>query len=309
VATVGILDEPKVDCHVHVFEPARFPYEPDTFYAPSGPEIGTAAHLLAVFDTYGVANALLVGPNSGYGTDNRCLLDALARAPGRLRGMAVVPNDIPTAELGRLKAAGIVGVTLNAALFGVDHYRDAVGLLADLTVLDMFADVQVERDQLVDLMALLRRSEVRIVVDHCGRPAPGAGFDQAGFRGLLDLAGTGRACVKLSGLVKYSAEPYPHRDAWPYVRALIEAFGPGGCVWGSDWPFLRAPERIDYGPLLTLFEHLVPDPAARRAVLWDTPRRLFGFDAPASAGQERPPDRATAGRGSVAEAPMTEERR
>jgi predicted TIM-barrel fold metal-dependent hydrolase len=40
---------------------------------------------------------------------------------------------------------------------------------------------------------------------------------------------------------------------------------------------LRAPARIDYGPLLALFDQLLPDPAARQAVMWDTPRRLFGF--------------------------------
>ena len=50
-------------------------------------------------------------------------------------------------------------------------------------------------------------------------------------------------------------------------------------MWGSDWPFLRAPERIDYGPLLDLMDTLVPDAPSRRKVLWDTPRRLFGFGA------------------------------
>jgi predicted TIM-barrel fold metal-dependent hydrolase len=50
-------------------------------------------------------------------------------------------------------------------------------------------------------------------------------------------------------------------------------------VWASDWPFLKATERIDYGPLLKMFEGLVPDPADRRKILWDTPRRWFGFGA------------------------------
>jgi predicted TIM-barrel fold metal-dependent hydrolase len=48
-------------------------------------------------------------------------------------------------------------------------------------------------------------------------------------------------------------------------------------MWGSDWPFLKAAERLDYGPLLALFAHWVPDPQLRQAILWDTPRRLFGF--------------------------------
>ena len=39
--------------------------------------------------------------------------------------MAVVPNDIPRAELAELRAAGVLGVTLNAALLGVEYYADA----------------------------------------------------------------------------------------------------------------------------------------------------------------------------------------
>jgi len=96
---------------------------------------------------------------------------------------------------------------------------------------------------------------------------------------LLRWADTGRVHVKLSGHYKFSREPYPYRDAWPYVHALVDAFGLDGCLWGSDWPFLRASERIDYGPLLRLVEVLLPTPADRRKLLWDTPRRLFAFRA------------------------------
>jgi predicted TIM-barrel fold metal-dependent hydrolase len=57
----------------------------------------------------------------------------------------------------------------------------------------------------------------------------------------------------------------------------MDAFGPDGCLWGSDWPFLRAGQRVDYGPLLRLVEHLIPDHQDRRTVLWETPHALFGF--------------------------------
>lgn len=53
--------------------------------------------------------------------------------------------------------------------------------------------------------------------------------------------------------------------------------GPDHCVWASDWPFLRMPERVDYGPLLALPAHQVPEEDDRRAVLWDTPHREYGF--------------------------------
>jgi len=268
-----------VDCHVHVFDPQRFPYRPDTFYAPAGQELGTPARLRTVLDAHGVEHALLVGPNSGYGDDNRCLLDALATGDGRYRGMAVVDNATTRAELADLRAAGVVGVTLNAALLGVEYYADADRLLADLAALDMIADVQVVDDQLVALAPLLERAGVRVVVDHCGRPDPRAGLDTAGFRELLRWGRSGRAVVKLSGCVKVSREPYPHPDLVPYLRALVGEFGPDRCVWGSDWPFLRMPERVDYAPLLTLLAEQVPDDDARRRILWDTPVREFGFQA------------------------------
>ena len=60
-------------------------------------------------------------------------------------------------------------------------------------------------------------------------------------------------------------------------EALIKAFTPQTLVWASDWPFLRAPARLDYGPLRALVDDWFPQAADRQAVLWDTPRRLFGW--------------------------------
>ena len=42
---MNIYDEPKIDCHNHIFDPARFPYNPSAHYAPTGGEIGTAANV------------------------------------------------------------------------------------------------------------------------------------------------------------------------------------------------------------------------------------------------------------------------
>lgn len=274
---MGIFTEPKVDTHCHVLDPARFPYAPDVIYRPVGPEIGTPEQYLQVMQAYGIRHALLVGPNSGYGYDNRCLLDTLQQGEGRFRGVAVVRNDIGRDELLALKVAGVVGVAFNATVLGVEHYLAAGPLLKLLADLDLVVSLQVERDQLVALRPLLESSGVRIVVDHCGRPGADAGIDQPGLRELLALAATGRVAVKLSGYQKFSRQPPPHQDAWPFVRALLEAFGPDACMWASDWPFLRTPVRMDVGPLLVTFERLVPDAADRRRILWDTPRRWFGF--------------------------------
>ncbi|MGH8682202.1 MAG: amidohydrolase family protein [Burkholderiales bacterium] len=275
---MSLYDEPKIDCHNHVFDPARFPYADDAAYKPPPHEVGTAAHFLRVLDAYGVRSALVVGPTSGYGPDNRCLLDGIAASGGRFKGIAVVNVDASRADLERLKAAGVVGVRLDAIAHGVAHFAGAAALLETLATLGLFAQMQVERDQLAELAPLLERSGVRLLIDHCGRPAPEAGLGQPGFKALLGLARTGRATVKLSGPFRFSRGGAPYADTLPYVRAIIDAYTPDACVWGSDWPFLRMSERIDYGPVLKFVETWLPDAGARRKVLWDTPRRLFGFD-------------------------------
>lgn len=273
----AVFAEPKIDCHMHVFDPVRFPYRTDTHYRPASHELATAQHFRQLMDAYGVRHALLVGPNSGYGLDNRYMLDTIARSEGRFKGVAVVGNDATSSELAALKAAGVVGIAWNATFYGTAYYADAAPLLERVAELGLFLDLQVEHDQLVALMPLLARSRVRILVDHCGRPNPEAGPDQAGFRALCELGATGRAHVKLSGYTKCSKEPPPHDDAKPFIDALVEAFTLERCLWASDWPFLRAPMRIDYGVLLAIAERWFPDPAGRRKLLWETPKALFGF--------------------------------
>jgi predicted TIM-barrel fold metal-dependent hydrolase len=176
-----------------------------------------------------------------------------------------------------MKSAGVVGLAFNPAMNGVDAMADADALFDTLSELDMFAQIQTIGDQLMALRPLIERTRTRILIDHCGRPEVASGIEQPGFQMLLRLADNDRTVVKLSGLQKFSQLPYPYEDAQIFVQQLLAAFGPDRCVWGSDWPFLRAPERMDYAPLLTLVQRLIPDADARRRVLWSTPSRLFGF--------------------------------
>jgi 2-pyrone-4,6-dicarboxylate lactonase len=74
------------DCHCHVFGPAaRFPYAEPRSYTPADAQL---AAYLAMLDRLGFDRGVLVQP-SAYGRDNRAMLDALAREPQRLRGVAV----------------------------------------------------------------------------------------------------------------------------------------------------------------------------------------------------------------------------
>jgi predicted TIM-barrel fold metal-dependent hydrolase len=276
LSTLHLFDRPKVDSHCHVLDPARFPYGDAIPYHPAGQELGTADYFQHVMAAYGVRHALLVGPNSGYGTDNRCLLDAIARGEGRFKGIAVVPSDTGRAALAALQAQGIVGIAFNPALHGSAYYQDIGPLLAHMESLGLFAQLQVSNDQLLDFLPLIQATGIRILIDHCGRPDLSAGTQAAGLQALLALADTGRATIKLSGFAKYSGQVFPFEDARAHTRLLMDRFGPAHCLWASDWPYLRAPYRMDYGTLLRLAESWF-SPEELQAILWDTPTQLFGW--------------------------------
>jgi len=277
--TPGLLTTPKIDCHGHLFDPERFPYQDGVAYRPAGGEIATADYFSAVMQANGVAHALLVGPNSGYGTDNRCMLDAIRHGGGRFKGIAVLDAKTSRAELQDLQAQGVVGAAFNVALLGADAYADADALFDRLAELELFVQVQVKDDEMVTLAPRLHGCGAKLLVDHHGRPAVSAGLGAPGFQALLGLADTGRCHVKLSGYDKFSRQAFPFADTAPFTQALLAAFGPSHCLWASDWPHVRAVRRLDHGPLLDLFARSVPDAATQRAILWDTPRRLFGFGA------------------------------
>jgi len=274
---MGIFEEPKIDCHAHVLDPGRFPYGEHIAYKPSGQEIGTTTQLLQVIKTFGVQHVLLVQPNSGYGGDNSCMLDALQHRKDVFKGVAIVDLDAELAALRALKDRGVVGIALNPTFHGNEYYANSPGLFEKLAELDMFAQLQVERDQLLMFVPWIENPPVRVLIDHCGRPTPEAGLGQPGFKELLRLAESERVYVKISGYAKFARTPYPFEDTWPFVRSLVDAFTLERCMWASDWPYLRATERQDYGPLVQLVELLFPDPDERRRLFWETPSRLFGF--------------------------------
>ena len=123
------------------------------------------------------------------------------------------------------------------------------------------------------------RRQPRPLQRHCRRSARCVKRLSRGAEGTwhLRLADSSRATVKLSGFSKFSSAEFPFADTHIYTGALLDAFGPDHCLWASDWPFLKAPQRLDYGPLLQLFAQQVPDAEDRQKILWHTPRRLFGF--------------------------------
>jgi predicted TIM-barrel fold metal-dependent hydrolase len=267
-----------VDAHCHVFDTGRFPYSAEAAYRPAPYEAGTKEQLAAVLDAHGLSHAVLVNPTSGYGYDNRCMMAAVRASDGRFKGIARVRPDADDRMLDELAAAGVIGVRLDLITDGVGvlQHPGMPHLFARIRELCWHIQVQCERDQLHDAVASLRAARVPLVIDHCGRPDALLTPSQPGFRALLELGREGHF-VKLSGPFRFFNAFEPGAVAEPFVAALLETFTPARCLWGSDWPFLRLPLRMDYGPVLANLTRWLPDAADRRQVLWDTPARLFGF--------------------------------
>ncbi|MBN8629267.1 MAG: amidohydrolase [Rhodobacterales bacterium] len=78
--------------------------------------------------------------------------------------------------------------------------------------------------------------ETVFVLDHCGVPdiASGSFADWAGW--ISRLAERPNVNAKLSGISAYGPPDWTLQTLQPYTRHLIEAFGPGRVVWGSDSP-------------------------------------------------------------------------
>ncbi len=274
---MSVLDQPKIDTHCHLFDPVNFPYAAEVSYRPQPHEIGTQAYFEQVMRCFNVSHALLVGPNSGYNFDNRCLLHALDTAPERFKGIAVLPLDTELETLAALRARGVLGAAFNAAMYGVPHYAAMVPLLRRLGELDMWAQFQVAGDQLLELLPIIDQApRLKLLFDHCGRPVVSRGLAQPGFQALLGLGREGRAVVKLSGEAKFAEMPFPFDDTRPYIEALVEAFGLTRCIWASDWPYVKAPCRLDFGPMLRRWDGMFTA-AERHQLMHRSASALFGF--------------------------------
>ena len=269
------------ETHAHVFGPAdKFPYTPDRSYTPPDAPL---EKYLAMLDTLGFARGVLV-QGSAHGRDNAAMLDALARQPKRLRGVAVADKGTPNDQLRRFDRLGIRGLRFNHFYRGgklhygggvtIDDAEALVGALADLGWhVQLWLDVK----DLPDIATQLKSWPVPVVIDHMGRTDAHAGTGAPGFQTLLRLVGEGRCWVKLSGAHRLCDDWPDYAPARPFHEALVKA-NPDRLVWGTDWPYPRIEaEMPNAGHLLDLFNMWTPDANLRRKILVDNPAKLYGF--------------------------------
>ncbi|GAA4338476.1 amidohydrolase family protein [Pigmentiphaga soli] len=270
------VPSPAWDCHAHVFGPVgRFPYAARREYTP--PDQPLAAYL-RMLDAIGVRHGVLSQP-SVYGDDNRCLLDALRAAGGRLRGIVVADVlAMDDARLEALTADGVRGVRINMALPG----GLPVALLDDVgaRLRGSGWHLEIVLDKVGSLPALipaLRRAAVPVVIEQMGSVRVAAGPAPAGFAELAGLLRDGAVWAKISHPYKISAAPPAYRDTVPLARELVAA-APTRLLWGSDWPHPRVPGPMpNDGALLDLlYDWIDGDRAIAETILCRNPAQLYG---------------------------------
>ncbi|MFE8646343.1 amidohydrolase family protein [Sphingomonas sp. NCPPB 2930] len=278
------------DCHVHIFDPARFPYVAGRTYTPG---TATVADLRDFTSRLGTERVVLVQP-SGYGTDNRCLLDALAQlGPNRARGVAVVnPTTVPAGELAQLHAAGVRSIRLNLEVKGVesaDHAKSALRNALDL-VADLHWSVQIYADLTVvaGLAGIIATAKTPVVLDHFAGLKAERGVGQEGFSTLIDLLKGDSIYIKLSAPYRASKQP-GYGDLAPFAKAFLET-APDRLVWASDWPHTGSSgarsedlsrvepfRQFDDGATLDLLRQWAGDDSLTFKILVANPARLYSF--------------------------------
>ena len=268
-----------IDCHAHVYseDEQTYPTIEKPYRPPAGK--GTIAHLRRTLRANGVRHATAVHTFTFYRWDNRFVADASRDNRDVLAGVCLLNPDDP-------KSSGVLGRYVKE--FNVRGLRSipaGSGRLDDPKVRDLWSTaarlgivvcVLVNRDKRTELESLAARyPKLPIVIDHCLNLAAGKHHD-AILDDMIGLAKIPNLHAKLSYLVTGSAQQYPFRDMHESCRQIIKAYGPGRCVWGSDFPCELWCPKATYAQHLRVFTHeLGLDAEMKRQILGETPKRLW----------------------------------
>ncbi|MFT4046780.1 MAG: amidohydrolase family protein [Solimonas sp.] len=259
------------DAHCHVFGPAdRFAYAAQRRYTP---EDAPKEALAALHARLGIDRCVIV-QGACYGTDHAALLDAVAAAPSRRRGVALINDSVDDVELQRLHDGGVRAARFNfVRRFGELPDADLLArTTARIAGFGWHLVLHFDPGELLAQADWLRSLETTFVIDHFGRVAPEHDGEDA--RLLLELARRRHCWIKISGVDRVC--PPPFRSAVPLARALLDA-APDRVLWGSDFPHPNARHPANDDELVELIPEFAPAAELRQRVLVDNPARLYGF--------------------------------
>ena len=266
-----------VDAHCHVFGPeAQFPYSSRAKYLPAdaGPD-----KLFALRDHLGFSRNVIVQA-SCHGSDNRAVLNAIAKSNGKARGVAVVDPAISEDDLHALHAGGMRGVRFNFLKRLIDHApKDKFLEVSKRLPAGWHVVIYFEAELLEGLRPFIDAIPVPLVIDHMGRPDVTEGPDgpdMLALRRLLDS----RPDINVKPTCPDRLDPTG--DPWnKFAEAVapLVADYPDRCIWGTDWPHPNQQKVIpDDGHIVDMIPRIAPTAELQRKLLIANPERLYWAD-------------------------------
>jgi len=273
-----------IDTHVHFIDPARlsYPWLEGVLDRPHTPGDYAAGH-----GTPPGVIAVEAGRVAGQAADEVAWVRREAAARPWIRGI-VAHADIEDPDVERTLSAYradpfVVGVRRNLQDED-DGFLASSAMVRGTRLLGESGlpfDACVRERQLPELITLARACpQTTIVLDHLGKPRPGAGHD-AWRAAIRELSTLPHVACKLSGLSTEVPAGTPRDYFIETLTYVLEAFGTDRCLFGSDWPILTL--ATGYDDWLALVREAVDghDAAAAPAVLAGNAERLYRtFPAP-----------------------------
>ena len=103
---------------------------------------------------------------------------------------------------------------------------------------DLHFEINVNHTQMDVVREFVRRvPDVRLILDHCGKPGIAEGALAQYREDVAELARAPNLWIKLSDLpVEADHEHWTEADLRPYIDATFEAFGVERTIFAADWP-------------------------------------------------------------------------
>jgi len=194
-------------------------------------------------------------------------------------------------ELRRMHPHKVCGVR---ALIGRDSLDwltrgESLALFQEIAQRNLAWDVvPVTTDQIAAILKLAAAvPELRIVVDHLGRPPIDVGGWQPWADHLKALAACPSVAVKVSvGIdVLTTWDSWKREDLIPYVRWVGEHFGASRLMLGSNWPviLLKSDYQRAWQDLLSAVRETFPGEAEQALLRGGTAEKWYGLSVPTAA--------------------------
>lgn len=271
-----------IDCHAHIYgeDEEKYPTIPDPYRPPEG--TGTVEHLKREMAAAGVRFVTAIQTSTFYKWDNRFTTDSSRDNREFMAGVCTLNPDDPAspAMLEKyVREYNVRGMRSIPAESGKLDDPGVAALWSKAEELGVVINALVNADRQGEIEALVaRHPKLRVVIDHCLNIKAGPTLAPA-VKAMQALAALPTVHAKLTFIPTGTAEDYPFRDMHDACHAVIEAFGPERCVWGSDFPCELWCPNVSYADHLKIFtQELGLDASAQREILGQTAKRLWFAD-------------------------------